>query len=72
MPEQRMRVCPLCQGAKVEARLCPWCGGVEGCRMCNGRKVFTRTCTLCKGTGIDPEEYETPERDPQEDDINKC
>ena len=71
MKEKKMRVCPLCQGAKEEARLCPWCGG-DGCRMCNGRKVFTRTCTLCNGTGIDPEDYEFPERDPRQDDINKC
>ena len=72
MTKKEMRVCPMCQGAKEEARVCPWCGGVGGCRMCNGKKVFTQICTFCNGTGINPKDYELPERDPQTDDINKC
>lgn len=56
--EKKTRECPLCLGAKVEVRLCPWCHGIEGCGACGHKRVFTRICTLCKGTGLDPEEIE--------------
>ena len=77
------KTCPACNGFAIKP--CPWCnidirdetGKVisskpgPGCRACWGRSILT--CTQCDGKGyLSQDEIEVPERDPQEDDANKC